>query len=158
MQIHTNFRPGDLGYIIYLHGSLYAAEYGLDHTFEGEVAARMGEFAKSFDPKKDYFAVVELDDSIVGSVAINGLTDDTAQLRWFLLHPSTRGRGLGKKLLEDALSFCRQRGFKTVSLWTISELKTAAHLYRAAGFRVVEENTRDFWGAVRTEQRYELTL
>jgi len=54
MQIHTNFRPGDLGYIIYLHGSLYAAEYGLDHTFEGEVAARMGEFAKSFDPKKDY--------------------------------------------------------------------------------------------------------
>ena len=94
--------------------------------------------------KKDYFAVVELDDSIVGSVAINGLTDDTALLRWFLLHPSMRGRGLGKKLLEEALDFCRQRGFKTVSLWTISELKTAAHLYRAAGFRVVEENTRDF--------------
>jgi len=56
------------------------------------------------------------------------------------------------------LDFCKQRGFKTVSLWTISELKTAAHLYRATGFRVVEENTRDFWGAVRTEQRYELTL
>src|SRR5882672_7305056 len=110
MQIHTNFRPGDLGFVIYLHGTLYAQEYGLDRTFEGEVAARMGEFAKSFDAQKDYFAVVELDGSIVGSVAINGLTTDTAQLRWFLLHPSARGHGLGKKLLEDALDFCRQRG------------------------------------------------
>jgi N-acetylglutamate synthase-like GNAT family acetyltransferase len=158
MQIHTGLRPGDLGYVIYLHGHLYAKEYDLDHTFEGEVAAKMGEFAKQFDPQKDFFAVAEEAGEIIGSIAIHGLGEGRALLRWFLLHPNARGKGLGKKLLHDALNFCRERKFTTVNLWTISELTTAAHLYRQAGFRVVEENTREFWGGLRTEQRYELTL
>jgi GNAT superfamily N-acetyltransferase len=94
----------------------------------------------------------------VGSIAINGLVDNTAQLRWFLLHPSVRGAGLGKQLLQEAVDFCKERKFKSVSLWTISELKTAAHLYRQAGFQLTWENTREFWGGMRTEQRYDLIL
>ena len=158
MQIHSGLRPGDLGYVIYLHGALYAKEYSLDHTFEGEVAAKMGEFAKQFDPQKDFFAVAEDEGEIIGSIAIHGLGEGRALLRWFLLHPNARGKGLGKRLLQDALNFCRERNFNTVNLWTISELTAAAHLYRQAGFRVVEENTREFWGGLHTEQRYELTL
>jgi GNAT superfamily N-acetyltransferase len=158
MQIRTNFKPGDVGYVIYLHGVLYAKEYGLDRTFEGDVAARMGEFARSFDNTRDFFAVAEIQERIVGSIAINGHPDQTAQLRWFLLHPSARGVGLGKKLIAEALNFCRERGFRSVNLWTISELKTAAHLYRSVGFKLTEEKPIEIWGGVRTEQRYELTL
>lgn len=158
MQIHTGLRPGDLGYVIYLHGALYAKEYNLDHTFEGEVAAKMGEFAKQFDARKDFFAVAEENGEILGSIAIHGLGEGRALLRFFLLHPRARGKGLGKKMFNDALEFCRDRQFHTVNLWTISELTTAAHLYRQAGFRVVEETTREFWGGLRTEQRYELSL
>src|SRR4051812_10906876 len=90
MKIHTGLRPGDLGYVIYLHGSLYAKEYNLDHTFEGEVAAKMGDFAKRFDPEKDFFAVAEAEGQIIGSIAIDGLGDGRALLRWFLLHPDAR--------------------------------------------------------------------
>ncbi len=158
MQIRTNFKPGDVGYVIYLHGVLYAEEHGLDHTFEGDVANRLGEFARSFDGRKDYFAVAENEGQIVGSIAINGHPDQTAQLRWFLLHPSARGAGLGKKLPTEAINFCRAREFRSVNLWTISELKTAAHLYRSAGFQLIEENTIEIWGGLRTEQRYELSL
>ena len=53
VQIRADIRPGDIGYIIYLHGILYAKEYGLDQTFEGYVAGGLGEFAKSFDKHKD---------------------------------------------------------------------------------------------------------
>src|SRR5689334_627166 len=106
MHIQTGLRPGVLGYVIYLHGSLYAKEYYLDHTFEGEVAAKLGEFAKQYDPEKDYFAVAEEDGQIVGSIAIHGLGEGRALLRWFLLHPSARGKGLGKRLFNDALDFC----------------------------------------------------
>ena|SRR5690349_8666907 len=158
ITIRTELQPGDVGYLIYLHGVLYAREYQLDGTFEGGVAERLGKFAQEYDPRKDYFALAELNGSIVGSIIINGLSDEIAQLRFFLVHPDARGRGLGRELIEGALAFCRECGFKKVTLWTISELKAAAHLYRQTGFKIVREETHEIWGASRTEQEYELNL
>ena len=158
MHIRTGLEPGDIGYIIYLHGVLYAQEYDLDQTFEGDVAIRMGEFAKTYDARKDHFTVAVLDGKIVGSIVINGLSDETAQLRWFLVHPDARGRGLGRQLIDGALAFCREKGYKKVTLWTISELKAAANLFLHAGFTVTREETHEIWGAPRTEQDYELNL
>ncbi|HEY2961561.1 MAG TPA: GNAT family N-acetyltransferase [Pyrinomonadaceae bacterium] len=156
MEIRTHIEPGDIGYITYLHGVLYAREYGLDHTFEGHVAERLGEFAKQYDPSKDYFAVAEIDQRIVGSIMIHGLPDNTAMLRFFLVHPDARGRGLGKELMGRALAFCREHAFERIFLWTISDLKTAIHLYKQAGFECTERNTHEIWGASRTEERYDL--
>jgi N-acetylglutamate synthase-like GNAT family acetyltransferase len=158
MQIRTRIQPGDIGYITYLHGSLYAAEHELDHTFEGYVAAGLGEFAQSFAESKDFFAVAEIEGQIVGSIAIVGQPDQTAQLRWFLVHPDARGKGVGRTLLHRSLAFCRDRQFKSVFLWTVSELTAAARLYREAGFHVTESKTHEVWGATRTEQRYDLSL
>jgi len=79
-------------------------------------------------------------------------------LRYFLVHPDARGRGLGRRLIDQALAFCRERGFKKVFLWTISELKAAAHLYQQAEFVCTSEKTHEIWGAMRTEQEYELNL
>ena len=157
-RIRTTLEPGDIGYVISLHGSLYAREFGLDHTFEADVAKGLGEFAKGYDSSKDLFAVAEIDGRIVGSIVIAAESDQLAKLRYFLVHPDARGHGLGRRLMQQALDFCRERGFHTVWLWTISELKTAAHLYREAGFEITEEKTHEIWGKIRTEQRYDLTL
>jgi GNAT superfamily N-acetyltransferase len=158
IHIRTALQPGDVGYIIYLHGVLYAREYGLDRTFEGSVAQRFGEFVARFDEHKDFIGMAELDGRIVGSIVIDGQADERAMLRYFLVHPDARGRGLGRQLMDQALAFCRERGFKKVFLWTIAELKAAAHLYRQAGFVVTREETHEIWGAMRTEQVYELDL
>src|SRR5213593_1588353 len=158
MQIRTSLKPGDIGSVIHLHGTLYAQEYGLDHTFEGYVAVGIGEFAQTYDEQKDYFSVAEIDERIVGSVAIVGLPEQIAQLRWFQVHTDARGKGLGRKLLRDAIEFCRQREYKAIFLWTISELTTAARLYKEVGFRKTEEKTHEIWGKERTEERYELVL
>ena len=158
MQIRTHIKPGDIGYITYLHGALYAAEYGLDHTFEGYVAVGLGQFAQSYDEGKDFFAVAESEGKIVGSIAIVGHPQQIGQLRWFLVHTHARGQGVGRTLLQKAVTFCRDRRFKSVFLWTVSELTVAAHLYREAGFRITESKTHEIWGARRTEERYDLSL
>ena len=158
MNIRTNLKPGDIGTIIQLHGILYDQEYGLDHTFEGYVASGMGEFAAAYDPDNDYFAVAEVDGRIIGSIVIVHQPDRAARLRWFLVLPEARGAGLGRRLLEDAMTFCRQKGFKSVMLSTISELKPAIHLYESVGFRLVEQHTHEIWGAERTEEIYEVNL
>jgi len=160
--IRTDIRPGDLGYLVYLHGTLYANEYQLDHTFEGYVAAGLGEFAKSYDERKDRLWLAETDRGIVGSIAIaggpTGSAGKSAQLRWFLVHPEQRGSGLGKRLVQVALDFCRDCEFESVFLWTLSDLLAAAHLYQQAGFRRTEQNTHVIWGSLRTEERYDLAL
>lgn len=158
MKIRTDIQAGDIGYIIYLHGMLYSQEYNLDHTFEGYVASGLGEFAKSFDQRKDRLWLAQESERIVGSIAIAGQADHTAQLRWFLVLPEARGSGLGGRLLGDALEFCRSSEFRSVFLWTLSDLKAAAHLYQRAGFHRTEQKTHEIWGTMRTEERYDLTL
>lgn len=158
ISIRTSLQPGDIGSLIYLHGTLYANEYGLDHTFEGYVAAAAGEFAQAYDPVRDYIGVCEGSDRMLGVIAIVAVSDSVAQLRWFLVHPDARGHGIGRRLIAGALEFCRERKYDSVFLWTISELKTAAHLYKSFGFRRSEVKTHEIWGAMRTEERYELRL
>jgi len=96
--------------------------------------------------------------TIVGSIAIVEDSDEIAQLRWFLLTPELRGKGVGKRLVEEALGFCREQGYKQVYLWTTADLENAARLYTTAGFKLIEDETHEIWGKMVTEQKYELEL
>ena len=151
-------KHGDIGYLTYLHGILYAKEYGYDQTFEAYVAGGLAEFVQSFNPSKDRIWLAETNGRIIGSVAIVGHSKVDAQLRWFLVHPDYRRRGIGKELLKNALQFCKARRYKTIFLWTASELEGAGHLYTSFGFRRTEEKTHEIWGKRVTEERYDLYL
>jgi len=157
VSIRHDLRPGDVGYITYLHGSLYAPEQGWDHTFDAYVAIPLAEFAKSQSPLERIW-IVEKEGMIIGSAAIVKFSEKEAQLRWLLLHPEVRGRGLGRQLVEDALDFCRDVGYSSVFLWTVNTLPIAAQLYQSVGFRQTDELTHELWGSTVTEVRYELAL
>jgi GNAT superfamily N-acetyltransferase len=157
VTIRHDLRPGDIGYVTYLHGVLYAIEHGWDHTFDAYVAAPLAEFAKSHTDRERIW-IVEQDGLIAGSVAIVEVSREQAQLRWLLLHPELRGQGIGRILVEEAVSFCRARGYSSVFLWTVSTLAPAANLYKSAGFRLTEEKTHEAWGTLVTEERYNLEL
>lgn len=157
LNIRHDLRPGDIGYLIFLHGLLYAEEYGWDHTFEGYVAGPLAEFGKSHTDRERIW-IVEKDGAVAGSIGIVEAAPESAQLRWFLLHPDLRGHGLGRRLIEQALQFCRDSHYSLVHLWTTSELRAATRLYQSAGFQLIEEKTHKIWGAMVTEQRYELRL
>lgn len=78
--------------------------------------------------------VVEVDGEIKGSIAIVQTGESAAQLRMFGLDSSLQGHGLGKKLMTLAMDFCKDKGYRTVTLWTIEMLKPARHLYSKFGF------------------------
>ncbi len=157
IKIRHDLKPGDIGYIAYLHGVLYAEEYGWDYTFEAYVAGPLAEFAKSYGERERIW-IVERDGMVAGSLAIIEASKEEAQLRWFLLHPDLRGQGIGRILIEEAIRFCKDSAYSLVYLWTVSALTQAAKLYLSAGFRPTEDNTRKLWGATVTEQRYDLDL
>jgi GNAT superfamily N-acetyltransferase len=151
--------PGDLGRVTELHGVLYASEFGFSYEFEAYVAESLGEFGKRYDATRDRLWSVELHGRLVGCVGILGRDEGAAQLRWFLVHPDVRGSGLGRRLLEKALTFCRARGYRCVYLWTVTGLDAAARLYTSTGFRLTEQTPfADLWGVHLAEQRYYLDL
>src|SRR3972149_7213218 len=157
-KIRHHIKPGDIGYLTYLHGILYAKECGYGQTFEAYVAGGLAEFVQSFSPDKDRIWLAEIKGRIIGSIAIVGHSKVDAQLRWFLVHPDYRRLGIGKELLKDALQFCKERKYKPIFLWPASELVEAGHLYTRFGFSKTEEKMHEIWGKKITEERYELCL
>lgn len=157
-ELRHRIKPGDIGCLTYLHGVLYAKDYGYDETFEAYVAHGLAEFVQSFSPHEDRIWLAEANGRIIGSIAIVGHSKVEAQLRWFLVHPDYRGLDIGKELLKVALQFCRERKYKTIFLWTTSELMEAGHLYARFGFSKTEEKTHEIWGKKVTEEKHCLYL
>lgn len=158
IALRTDLRPGDIGHIVERHGTLYARERGWDHTFEAYVARPLAEFALSYDAERERIWLAESAGRVVGSIAIVDAGGDDAQLRWFLVEPECRGMGVGTRLIDEALAFCRATGRRRVFLWTVRGLEAAAHLYARAGFRVTESLPGEPWGAAVVEQRWDLEL
>ncbi len=157
ISLRHNLRPGDVGYITYLHGMLYAPQQGWDHTFDSYVAIPLAEFAKRIGPRERIW-IVERVGQIAGSVAIVECSQEEAQLRWLLLHPDLRRRGLGRRLVEEAVAFSWEAGYSSIFLWTVDSLPAAAGLYKSAGFREKEKVTHELWRSLVTEVKYELAL
>ena len=97
------------------------------------------------------FFVLETEDgSIIGAYGLYPVEEKTCELRKMYLHKAHRGKGLGKFLLEDALSKARQLGFERMILETASVLKEAIALYKSYGF--VEYNPQHM--SSRCDQAY----
>ena len=155
--IRTELRPGDIGYVTYLHGSLYAKEYGYGIQFESYVAKGLCEFYEKYDPARNRVWVCEHDNRIIGFLLLMD-RGETAQLRYFLIEPEYRGLGLGAKLLHLYMEFLHGCGYKGSHLWTTHELSTAAFLYKRLGFQLTEEKESTAFGKPLREQRYDLVL
>lgn len=155
IKIRNELVPGDLGYVTYLHGLLYAAEYGYGIQFESYVAAGLHEFYEHYDPTRDRVWVCEHDNKIIGFLLLMHRENNAAQLRYFLIDPRYRGIGLGKKLMELYLEFLHWCKYRSSYLWTTHELDAAASLYRKHGFKLTEEKESTAFGKPLREQRYD---
>lgn len=151
--------PGAIGQVAELHGLHYIKSHGLGLVFEAKVAGALADLMLRFDPAYDFFRTVRRDGRLVGSIAVEGdRSGAEARLRYFILAPDARGRGLGRRLLSEAMTFCRERGFAHVYLTTLAGLDAAARLYREAGFTLTHEEQGEQWGRRLVEQRMDLDL
>jgi DNA-binding MarR family transcriptional regulator/GNAT superfamily N-acetyltransferase len=151
-------RPGDIGWVVQSHGSLYASEYGFDSSFEGLVAEVAAKFLASFDASRERCWIADIDGAQVGSVFLVRHSDDVAKLRLLLVDPAGRGQGLGRRLVAECVLFARQCGYRKITLWTQSILVAARKIYQDAGFvRVATEPHRSF-GQSLVAETWELQL
>ena len=162
-EIVKGYISGAIGRVAELHGTYYSLNWGFGLFFEAKVATELAAFLSRPDGAGDGFWAVTQAGRIEGSIAIDGsrardADREGAHLRWFIVSDALRGTGLGRRLLETAVGFCRERGYPRISLWTFEGLDAARHLYESAGFRLAEQRRGAQWGVEVNEQRFELRL
>ena len=150
--------PGDLGWVVHRHGTLYASEYGYDERFEGLVSKVVGEFVDHFDAKRERCWIADVGGVPVGSVFLVKKTDTVAKLRLLLIDPAARGHGLGKRLVRECTRFARSRGYEAIELWTQSELLAARTLYEREGYALVATETHAMFGSKGVAETWRLEL
>ena len=151
-------QPGDMGWVVHLHGMLYAQEYGWDETFEALVAGIVAKFIQNFDAKRERCWIAEIDGEIVGSVFLVKESETVSKLRLLLVHPKARGLGIGKRMVNECLRFARQVGYRKTVLWTNNVLLAARHIYEVAGFKLVLEEPHHSFGHDLVGETWELEL
>ncbi|MGA1872153.1 MAG: GNAT family N-acetyltransferase [Thermoplasmatota archaeon] len=157
LTIRAEPRDDDAEGLISLHSSIYTTEFGLDGSYVEEMSAQFIDFFVRKAPHERLW-IIEKEGEIMGSMGVLRHSDDTAVLRWLLLHPGIRGRGLGKVLMREAIDFSRDSGYSRAILWTLDILEAASGIYRSFGFEKVEEEYRDKWGRLLLHQMYQLEL
>jgi ribosomal protein S18 acetylase RimI-like enzyme len=158
--IRRDLRPGDLGEIIAHHGRLYGREYGVDSTFEGHVGASVSApGGRGFPTANERLWIVETEGRHAGSLALTDEGGGLGAVRWFVLDPELRGKGLGRRLVGELVAEAEAAGYRGLWLETFSDLRAAAHIYRSHGFELISSETGPRWGRDElTYQRYELSF
>jgi DNA-binding MarR family transcriptional regulator/GNAT superfamily N-acetyltransferase len=138
--------PGDMGWVVSRHGALYAQEYGFDAQFEALVAGIVATFVQRFDEKRERCWIAEKDGENVGSVFVVRHSAAVAKLRLLLVEPKARGLGIGARLVDEALRFAQQHGYRKMTLWTQSNLAAARAIYEKTGFRLAKTEPHRSFG------------
>ena len=151
---------GDLGWAFYRQAVAYEDEFGYSQVFESHFCEGLFPYLKNYEAKRDRMWVGVAGGQTVGFVAVHHVADRPgwAQLRWFFVEKDFRGRGLGSRLLEIVVSFCKKAGYEGVFLWTVSDLDAARSVYQKRGFKLAEEKGECNWAPWARQQCWELRL
>jgi len=157
-------RPGDMGWVVERHGTLYRQEYGWDERFEALVARIVADFIDQLEPERERCWIAERDGQRLGCVFLVRDRDQpadappSAKLRLLLVDPAARGLGLGAALVHEVTLYARNTGYRKISLWTNNVLDSARRIYQQEGYQLTREEPYTAFGKELVSQDWELLL
>ena len=154
-------RIGEIGWLIHRQALLYHLEQGWNGEFETLITRIYSEYEAAPGTPAKQIWVAELEGEVAGSVFVLPSTDgeeSTAQLRMLYVEPMFRGRGVGGRLVAEAVTFARISGYKRIMLWTQDCLASARSIYQKAGFVLAKEERHQSFGADLNGQYWVLEL
>jgi GNAT superfamily N-acetyltransferase len=139
---------------VYCLGEYYA-ELGRRFEDGWNDAISIAAIPEQLRPPSGVFAVATLQGAPVGCGALKFHGRRPAELKRMWVAPSTRGLGLGRRLLTELERLARDHGARTIRLETNRNLTEAIALYRSAGYHEVppfnEEPYAHHWFEKRLE-------
>ena len=102
----SGYYPGLIGRLTELHGGYYNRHWGFDVSFEAQVATEFAAFVRRARQGRDLLLAAGDGQGLAGFVALDsGAGEPGLRLRWFIVRPDMQGGGLGRALLDRAMTF-----------------------------------------------------
>lgn len=157
MEIFTDFQTGSIGQIVTLHAQHYQKHWNFGLFFEAKVAREIADFASR--KVSNDLALIAVDDQGFAASLVLDLNDPAsgergAHLRWFIAADRCRGTGIGRQLMQHAVSHAADHTNGHIWLTTFAGLEPARHLYESFGFTLISEAEGQAWGTVVREQEF----
>jgi putative acetyltransferase len=111
----------------------YASSLGVDLEYQG-FSAELGALPGQYAPPSGDLLIAKVNGEVAGCVALRAYDHCSLEMKRLYVRPSTRGIGLGKRLVEAAITIARQRGYAELRLDTLASMASAQSLYRTLGF------------------------
>lgn len=94
-------------------------------------------FYNDIENEFDCFWCLLSDGKVAGTVAVRRQDDTTAELKAMYLSRELRGKGCGYKLLDLAVTYSKEKGYKRIVLDSMSKYEAALRLYEKYGFKCI---------------------
>jgi DNA-binding MarR family transcriptional regulator/GNAT superfamily N-acetyltransferase len=150
---------GDPGWVAQRHSETYSVDPGFSPEFELFVFDIMANFVRTKDPARERGFIAHRNGHRLGSIfCMAADVPDLAKLRLFFVEPTARGLGLGRRLMDDCLSFARGAGYKRMTLMTHETQSTARQLYVRYGFKCTSATPVHNFGRDALEEIWDVNL
>jgi putative acetyltransferase len=110
------------------------AEFGLTFGVGATTDDHLHHLPQSYTDGGGAFWVAFLDGELAGTCGVFPIDAETYEVRKMYLWPSTRGLGIGKRLLDLCVEFARARKGTRLVLDTVEQMTSAIRFYEANGF------------------------
>ena len=127
------FKPQDAQGVKDLILTILTREYPFDRTAYSD--SDLDKVAETYSGPKDSFFVVEDKSEIVGTAGIKEDSTEDALLRRLFVDPKHRKKGYGSGLLDTAIKFARDKGYKRIFFRCTDRMSAAMKLCVSKGFK-----------------------
>lgn len=116
--------------------SILIKEYPFDKSAYSD--SDLDRIDEVYGGEKDSFFVIEDSGDVVGTVGIKEETEDDALLRRLFVDLKHRRHGYGAELLQKAIGFCKESGYKRIYFRCTDRMGDAMRLCIKKGFKETE--------------------
>jgi GNAT superfamily N-acetyltransferase len=106
--------------------------------------------ADELAPPDGAFVILYEDGEPVAGGGLRRLGDDVAEIKRMFVVPAARGRGFGRRVLDEIEAVAVELGYRRLRLDTAQSMTTAMALYRGAGYLDIPDyngnSYASFWG------------
>ncbi|MDP9259891.1 MAG: GNAT family N-acetyltransferase [Actinomycetota bacterium] len=154
--------PGEPAIVLVIEPSDTPVSAELQRAYFADIASRYPGWSPDRIPSADpaevapphgAWVVAYLDDQPVGCGGVKRLDGTSAELKRIYLAAGARGRGLGRRLLEQLEHHARELGYERLRLDTGDLQPEALGLFRSAGYEHISDYNGNTWATYWMEKR-----